>query len=416
MANYSETNVTLTNNMQHLTQKYQPQNLNDIIGQDNPKRIVKNMLNNNAVQSLILYGPTGTGKSSLAYIIANLANKQLFKLNATNTSTKDIQEIAKKAKQEPVILYLDEIQAFNKKQQQSLLPYIEDGSITLIAATTENPYHSIYKALLSRCIILEFTNPTTDEILPLLDKILINERLNQYFDNTIKKTIINISNNDIRRTLNLLQLIINQYPNQNITLDMIKSLIPSVNMNDFDTNKNTHHDLLSALQKSIRGSNPDASVFYLCKLLEGNDIISPIRRLQVIACEDIGLADPNAITITKACCDSARELGLPEAYKPLVHATLYLALAPKSSSNEDTYFPAIDLIKNGYGKEIPKQIRQLPRNISGYKYPHDYPDHYVEQEYIPEDIKHIQLYKPNFNSFEQNAHNYWQQIKNKKGD
>ena len=386
-----------------------PLKLTDMVGQENligTNGIITNMLKTNNLKSLIFYGPPGTGKTTVANIIADSSKCEIFKINATDTSITDIKNMVKNAVSKPVLLYLDEIQYFNKKQQQSLLPMIENNDIILIAATTENPYHAIYDALLSRCLICEFKYLNKDDITNRLSKIISDNNIKIEKDAT--EYIAEISQGDMRRAINTLDAI-NGALQTTITKTDIKNILPSINMNGFDTNSDFHYSLISALQKSIRCSDVNASVFYLMKLLEGGDILSPIRRLLVIANEDIGLAYPEALSIVYSLTETAKVLGLPEAAKPLTNATILLALSPKSSTCENTYMPILEDIKNGLGKEIPKHINKTcPKD---YVFPHDFKNHWVPQQYLPDDIKDKTYYTPGDNSFEEGLAKYWNNIK-----
>lgn len=397
-----------------LANKYRPQSFDDMVGQEHivgPNGVLRKLAQNKTNVSVILYGPPGTGKSTTALIYAKALNKELHSLNAVNASVKDIKGVVDKNNGNGVVLYLDEIQYFNKKQQQSLLPYIESGEITLIAATTENPYHEIYDALLSRCVILEFKRPTPEEIASYIEKIAQTEGSELYGLNKEVYTLAaKLSSGDVRSAITDIEMMLSTIKDpKDATVDDLLNIKPSVSMAGFDKNGNSHYEYVSALQKSIRGSDPDASVFWLSKLLEGGDIISPCRRLPAICCEDIGLANPEAIVHTMACCDAAEKLGLPEAYKPLTQAVLYLALAPKSASNERTWMSAKDDIRNGLGATTPKHLSSS--HAPGYLWAHQFPNHWVKQQYLPDDIKDKKYYTPDDNPIEQQANAYWENIK-----
>ncbi|MBR7032040.1 MAG: replication-associated recombination protein A [Clostridia bacterium] len=375
--------------------------------------ILRRLAEGGVLPSVIFYGPPGTGKTTAAGILAELSGKEIFYLNATTATLSDVKEVAAMTGSligcSGVVLYLDEIQYFNKKQQQSLLSYIEDGSITLIASTTENPYYYVYDALLSRCSVFEF-RPVSDAD--------IEKRLRQVapqISETVKisdgalRAIARSAAGDVRRAVNMLELAFNVSDNGEITEDELAGILPSVSLGSFDRDGDVHYDLLSALQKSIRGSDPDAAVFYLARLLEGGDIISPCRRLQVIASEDIGQAYPMAAVITRACCESAKELGLPEAAIPLSNAAVMLATAPKSNTSNEAYSAAAADVKAGAGREIPTHLRSPL--FKGYKYPHSYPNRYVKQQYLPDDLKDRKYYKFGENKTEQAAKTHMEKIR-----
>ena len=397
-----------------LAEQLRPKSFDDMIGQEHlvsPNGILRGLADKKIPQSVIFYGPPGTGKTTAALIFAEALEKPLYKLNATNASISDIKHIVDAEKGNGPVVYLDEIQYFNKKQQQSLLPFVEAGTITLIAATTENPYHSIYDALLSRCSVMEFKRPSASEILELLKTY--EKEPNSTIAKTpesVLKLIANISSGDVRRALTDLELITNLFDdNSKITEEDIRHIKPSVSMAGFDMRGDNHYAYISALQKSIRGSDPDAAVFWLSKMLEGGDIISPCRRLPAICCEDIGLAYPEAITHTMACCKAAEVLGLPEAYKPLTQAVILLAIAPKSCTNEATWMAARDDIRNGLGATVPRHLAS--EYAPGYLWAHQFPNHWVPQQYLPDDLLGRKYYEPGDNAFEQQFKNYWNSIK-----
>ena len=378
--------------------------------------ILRKMAESGRLSSVIFYGPPGTGKTTAATILAEGSGRELYRLNATTASLADVREVASAANgiggSLGVVLYLDEIQYFNKKQQQSLLQYIEDGSITLIASTTENPYYYIYDALLSRCAVFEFKKVTSAQIEKRLWSVAEKLGCADRFAPDAVKLIADVSAGDVRRSVNTLELALNCCEGELITKTDVSSLLPSVSMGGFDRDGDVHYDLLSGLQKSIRGSDPDAAVFYLARLLEGGDLISPCRRLMVIASEDIGAAYPMAAVITRACVESAKELGLPEARIPLANAAVMLAISPKSNTAYSAINAAAEDIKAGFGVEIPFHLKSPA--FKGYKYPHDYPNSYVEQQYLPNDLKDRKYYRFGDNKTEQAAAAYWEKIKGKK--
>ena len=405
--------------MRPLADKLRPITFDDIAGQQHlisEKGVIRRMVNAGRITNMIFYGPPGTGKTTVANIIAKNSDMELYRLNATTASLSDIKDVIAQSNSvfssRGILLYLDEIQYFNKKQQQSLLEYIEDGRVTLIASTTENPYFYIYDALLSRCSVFEFKHISAKEILPVLNRGIdvLNEEYNKgkTANNDALEFLASCSGGDVRHALTLLE---GAYiaSDDTITIDVAKEFIPSTSAGLFDRDGDTHYCLLGALQKSIRGSDPDAAVFYLARLLEGGDIISACRRLLVIASEDIGLAYPQAAQITYALCETAKQLGMPEARIPLANCAIMLATAPKSNSAEASIDMALRDIRSGMGTTFPVHL-QAPL-FKGYKYPHDYPNHYVKQQYLPDDLVGRQYYKYGENKNELAAKAYWESIK-----
>ena len=396
--------------MKPLADLVRPTELDEVCGQEHilgKNKILDRIIKSGHISNMIFYGPPGTGKTTVANIIARKAGKRFYKLNATNASLKDIQDITKELDtflgMNGVVLYLDEIQNFNKKQQQSLLEYIEDGRITLIASTTENPYFYIFKAILSRSTIFEFKPVGEEDIKKALDRA-INLRSKEFNEISIKVTkeaieyLAAYCNGDVRKALNGLEVALNSTkPNDDkeivIDLEVVKDSTQS-KVIAFDMDGDAHYDILSAFQKSIRGSDADAAIHYLARLIKGGDLISICRRLQVIAAEDIGLAYPQAALIVKSLVDSARELGFPEARIPLAEATILLATSPKSNSSYVAIDRALDDLENITIDDIPMHLKdahyggasKLGRGIE-YKYPHKYENHYVKQQYLPDNIK-----------------------------
>ncbi len=407
---------------QPLADRIRPMSFDEMVGQSHlfgEKGTVRKLCEGETLPNMIFYGPPGTGKTTAAGIIARSSGMTLRKLNATTASLADVKEVIAETGtllgSEGILLYLDEIQYFNKKQQQSLLEYIEDGRITLVASTTENPYLYVYAAILSRSAVFEFRPVTAEEAIPALKRGLktLNEETGREktASEEVLKAVAEAAAGDVRRGLNLLE---NTYftSEKELSKEALKGLTPTV-IGNFDKSGTVHYDLLSALQKSVRGSDPDAAIFYLAKILEGGDLIGACRRLQVMACEDIGLAYPQAAQITLACVQIAFNVGLPEATLPLSEAVLLLATAPKSNSGYLAYEAAKADVTAGRGQSVPPYMRPSNR-YEGYRYPHDYENHYVEQQYLPDDLKNRRYYTYGENKNEQAAKAYWEKIKGKK--
>ena len=409
-----------------------PSDFDEVVGQR--KLVGKNgfirkiIESNKPLPNMILYGPSGTGKTTVANIIASKTQKKIYFLNATTASKKDIDEVINDLNhidsQNGILLYLDEIQYFTKKQQQTLLEFIEKGDITLIASTTENPYFYIYNAIISRCIIFEFQPVDKHDVV-----IALNRAIEKYcllnnckidFEDGIVEYLAGTSGGDVRKALNGLEVLLSVsdfYKNTyTLSLQAAKELV--ISPIHYDKDGDDHYDLLSAFQKSIRGSDPDAAIFYLAKLLVSKDLVSPCRRLLVIASEDIGLAYPQASSIVKSLVDSAMQLGLPEARIPLAEAVIFLATCPKSNSACEAIDLAIEDINNGLGKQVPGHLKdghyaganKLDHAV-GYLYPHSYKNHYVKQQYLPNDIKNKKYYTYQENKIEEACKKYWDLIK-----
>ena len=405
-------------NNQPLADRIRPESIDEMVGQEHllgKNGIIRKMLENGRITNMIFSGPPGTGKTTAANIISKQANMPLYKLNATTATLSDVKEIALSTSNifssGGILLYLDEIQYFNKKQQQSLLEYIEDGRITLIASTTENPYYAIYNAILSRSSVFEFKPVKALECVPALKRALaiLNDEHSSskcVSDKTLE-AIGAHSGGDVRRAIGILENVFFVSEDE-LTEDNAASLFPSMT-GHFDRDGDVHYDLLSCLQKSIRGSDADAAIFYLAKILAGGDLLSACRRLQVIASEDIGAAYPLASVIVRSCTESAKELGLPEAAIPLSNAVIMLATSPKSNSAYLAYANASEDIALGKGAEVPSHLKSPL--FKGYKYPHDYKNHYVEQQYLPDDLVGKQYYKFGENKLEQAAKTYYDFIR-----
>ena len=417
-----------------LADRLRPERIEDVVGQKHiigENKILSVMAKTGKFSNLIFYGPSGTGKTTVANILAKASQKTLYKLNATTASVSDVREVCMQseglANPNGILLYLDEIQNFNKKQQQSLLEYTENGKITLIASTTENPYFYVYNAVLSRSTVFEFKSIDSSEIeKALLRGIeLIKEDFNGneiIADEKFLRHIAEMSNGDVRKALNILEVaLMYVVPDENLRIALTPEVAEHCTQHKsfkFDNGGDSRYDCMSALQKSIRGSDPDAAVHYLARLLAADDLASACRRLMVIAAEDVGLAYPMAIPIVKAAVDSALMLGMPEARIPLADAAVLLATAPKSNSAYMAINNALYDIENTDTGDIPRNLQNKHFDGEGntkkgqnYLYPHDYPDHYVSQQYLPDKIKNKKYYEYGENKLEQAAKQYWDKIK-----
>ena len=410
--------------MEPLAEQLRPKTLNDVVGQHHlldQGKLMRKVIETNHISNMIFYGPPGTGKTTIANIIAENTKMSLHKLNGTTATIEDIKRIIDEAKsvfgQNGVLLYLDEIQYLNKKQQQSLLDFVEKGEITLIASTTENPYFYVYPALISRCTVFEFKSLKSEDIAEGLKRAAkkIGVKINP---EALEKLSL-AANGDMRKALNNLEVLASCLPEnkKTISLDIAEQLIDKANIS-YDRSEDHHYDNLSALMKSLRGSDPDAAVYYLAKMLEAGDLQAAARRLLCSANEDVGLAYPQIIPIVKACVDTALQLGMPEAYLPLTNAAILIANAPKSNSGCLAYLAAVTDIRQGKGIGVPRCLQNThydgaDAKVKGqnYKYPHDYAHHWVKQQYLPDDIKDKRYYVPGNNKSEQAFQEYWKNIK-----
>lgn len=406
-----------------LADALRPEKLEDVVGQHHlldDGRLFRKVITSSKVPNMIFYGPPGVGKTTIANIIAKNSNMRLYKLNGTTASIDDVKRIIDEVhslfSQNGILLYLDEIQYLNKKQQQSLLEFVENGDITLIASTTENPYFYIYPALLSRCNVFEFKALESKDIKDGLIKAqkVLDVKINE---DALDKLSIS-ANGDMRKALNNLEFLqLGLGKKKEIDIEMVDQLINKANIS-YDRSEDHHFDNLSALMKSLRGSDPDAAIFYLAKMLEAGDLIAAARRLLCSANEDVGLAYPQIIPIVKAAVDTALQLGMPEAYLPLSNATILIATSPKSNSSCLAYLAAKKDINDGKGLNVPRQLQNThydgkDAKVKGqnYKYPHDYAHHWVKQQYLPDDVKDHVYYRYGENKIEQANKEYWEKIK-----
>lgn len=415
-----------------LAARLRPHRIEDMVGQQHligkGKPLYK-IIESGSVPNMIFYGYSGIGKTTLASIIAEKTDKTLYKLNATTASTSDIKsvisDIGALGNENGIIIYIDEIQYFTKKQQQVLLEFIEDGSITLIASTAENPYFYVYSAILSRSTVFEFKPVSGKDIEKTVrrafDFVRDEDKVDLTVEDGVVEYIASACGGDVRKSINSVEVLTARKPGQKsvtVTLEDAVSVAQKSNIR-YDRDGDMHYDILSAFQKSIRGSDENAALHYLARLIKGGDLASICRRLLVIASEDIGLAYPLAAAVTKSCVDSALQLGFPEARIPLAEAVILLATAPKSNSVINAIDAAISDVENTECGDIPADLRDAHYSGAkklghgtGYKYPHLYPNHYVKQQYLPTKIKNAVYYIAGENKTEQAAKKYWDAIKN----
>jgi len=415
-----------------LADRIRPKTLDEVVGQRHllgEGKALRRIIESGEIPNMVFYGPSGVGKTTVASIIAKNTHKRLCKLNGTTASTADIREVIASTNTlegiNGVLLYLDEIQYFNKKQQQTLLEFIENGSITLIASTTENPYFYVYNAILSRSTVFEFKPVESTDVIPAVERAfsLLEEDSEKSFalEDGVAEYIATACGGDVRKAMNAVELCalsaIPQEDNIPISMELARELTQRSAMR-YDKEGDEHYDILSAFQKSMRGSDPDAAIHYLARLLVAGDLASACRRLMVCACEDVGLAWPQIIPIVKAAVDAAMMVGLPEARLPLADAVILVATAPKSNTAHNAIIAAMADVEKGKVGSIPRQLQnmhydsaEVKKKGQFYKYPHDYPNRWVEQQYLPDILKGTRYYEYGDNKNEQAFKAYWDKIK-----
>ena len=415
---------------QPLADELRPKTLDDVVGQEEilgEGKVLRRMIESGRVPNLIFYGPSGTGKTTVANIIADATKRKLCKLNATTASTADIREIVAQLDTllapNGVLLYLDEIQSFNKKQQQSLLEHIENGKITLIASTTENPYFYVFNAILSRSTIFEFKPLTPEDVLKAVrraaDYAAQKAGVRLECEPGALEHIAAACGGDVRKAINAVEaLFLAARPGDTTLLTCADAVaVTQRSSMRYDRDGDNHFDCLSALMKSIRGSDPDAAIHYLARFLEAGELPACCRRILCSACEDIGLAYPQAIPIVKACVDAALQLGMPEARLPLADAVIFLATCPKSNSGYLAVDAALRDVRQGKVGPFPRELQNVHADSAGqereqgYLYPHDFPNHWVRQQYLPDNLVGTTYYHYGANKIEQAAKHYWDEIK-----
>ena len=418
---------------QPLADLLRPTTLDEVFGQEHilaEGAILRRLIESGKVPNMVFYGPSGTGKTTVANIIAQQTNRTLYKLNATTASTADIKEIVSQLDTfmapNGVLLYLDEIQSFNKKQQQSLLEHIENGKITLIASTTENPYFYVFNAILSRSTIFEFKQIDASAALKAVKRAVafMEQRtaLTAAPEEGALEYIAGACGGDLRKAMNAVEVMFSAGAPVDGVMPLTMADAKAVSQKSAlraDRDGDNFYDLLSALQKSIRGSDPDAACHYLARLLEAGQLQGACRRLMVIAAEDVGLAYPQIIPIVNAAVDMALKLGMPEARIPLGDAAILMATSPKSNSGHVALDAALADVKKGRGLGFPRQLQNVHADTytmereQGYKYPHNYPNHWVQQQYLPDDLVGTTYYEYGPNKLEQSARQYWETVKKK---
>lgn len=418
---------------QPLADRIRPETLEHVVGQGHilgQDGLLRRVIESGRIPNMVFYGPSGTGKTTVANLIAKQSGRTLRRLNATTASLSDIREVTEQVgtllAPNGVLLYLDEIQYFNKKQQQSLLEFIENGTITLIASTTENPYFTIFNAILSRSTVFEFKMLTPQDILPAVDRgiRIQGEELGVevHWEDGVREHLAASCGGDVRKALNGVELLMSASRVKDgaltITMEDAKLAAQRSAMR-YDRAGDDHYDIASALMKAMRGSDPDGALHYLARLLEAGDILTAIRRILCSASEDVGMAYPQAVAIVKACVDSALQLGLPEAKLPLAQAVILLATAPKSNSVCAAINAAMADVRAGNTGDYPRHLQNVHADGTGfeqkqgYLYPHNYPNHWVEQQYLPDPIADRVYYEYGSNKNEQAARDYWKKIKNR---
>lgn len=416
-----------------LADRIRPQTLDEIVGQHHlldAGKPLRRIIESGEIPNMVFYGPAGVGKTTLASIIARRTERSLFKLNGTTASTADIHSIISRVNtlEAPngILLYLDEIQYFNKKQQQTLLEFIENGSVTLIASTTENPYFYVYGAILSRSTVFEFKSVEKEDVLAAVMRAFHFLEQEQHRVISVEKEaaeyISSACGGDVRKAINAVELCTLSGETAadgscRVTMETARELTQRSALR-YDRGGDEHYDILSAFQKSMRGSDPNAALHYLARLLEAGDLPSACRRLMVCACEDVGLAYPQIIPIVKAAVDAAFQVGLPEARIPLADAVVLVSIAPKSNSASGAIDAAIADIRDGKAGPIPRQLQNKhfdgadnPHKGQFYQYPHSFPNHWVPQQYLPDELRDAVYYRPGENKTEAAFQHYWALIK-----